>query len=328
MRSPLTLLAAYRNDDGRESQMSSSRRELISPAARIAARELASGVVLRDIDNLWESQGFAPGPTPFLETGLGQRRERFQCYLDAVDWTDERHAARVVQVFASLLHDHYVDQDLPDCRKLRRELENIGYRFEGDGRIVKIGVGLRPGALVDLTDVSAIHEGLQRIARAEQHEDPALVIGAAKELIESTAKLVLTELGKPLDPRADIQKLIRGAQKELGLLPSRDADSGPDGTEAIKKILNSASAIAVGVAELRNRGYGTGHGPASARRGLAPRHAHLAANAAVTWCELILETLADPRAPWRKATAPTTPTTSAPTAIDPSDGTGAAPRCP
>jgi hypothetical protein len=31
-----------------------------------------------------------------------------------------------------------------------------------------------------------------------------------------------------------------------------------------------------------------------------PRHAHLPANAAITWCELILETLADPKAPWQK----------------------------
>ncbi|MER5322531.1 abortive infection family protein [Streptosporangium roseum] len=94
--------------------------------------------------------------------------------------------------------------------------------------------------------------------------------------------------------------LICRAQQGLHLSPAKKA-SGPDGTEAVKKILGSASAsaIAVGVAELRNRGYGTGHGPAGPRSGLSSRHAHLAANAAVTWCELILETLTDPRAPWR-----------------------------
>ncbi|WP_245775205.1 abortive infection family protein [Nonomuraea wenchangensis] len=101
-----------------------------------------------------------------------------------------------------------------------------------------------------------------------------------------------------MDPRADIQELIREAQKALLLQPNKAAS--PDGTDAVKKILGSASAIAIGVAELRNRGYGTGHGPARARHGLRPRHAHLAANAAITGCELILETLADPDAPWRK----------------------------
>ncbi len=58
--------------------------------------------------------------------------------------------------------------------------------------------------------------------------------------------------------------------------------------------------VATGVAELRNRGYGTGHGATGARVGLHARHAHLAVNAAITWCQLMLDTLADPNAAWRK----------------------------
>ncbi|WP_397428904.1 abortive infection family protein [Pseudofrankia sp. BMG5.37] len=50
---------------------------------------------------------------------------------------------------------------------------------------------------------------------------------------------------------------------------------------------------------LRNRA-GTGHGPTATRTSLGTRHAHLAVNAALTWCQLILDTLADPEAPWRK----------------------------
>ncbi|WP_307862404.1 abortive infection family protein [Pseudonocardia parietis] len=49
--------------------------------------------------------------------------------------------------------------------------------------------------------------------------------------------------------------------------------------------------------ELRNRGYATGHGAGRARVGLHSRHAQLAVNAAVTWCQLILNTLADTNAP-------------------------------
>lgn len=70
----------------------------------------------------------------------------------------------------------------------------------------------------------------------------------------------------------------------------------------MKKILGGVSAIAIGVAELRNRGYGTGHGAAGERTGLGDRHAHLAVNAALTWCQLMLDTLADPMAPWKGAT--------------------------
>jgi hypothetical protein len=43
--------------------------------------------------------------------------------------------------------------------------------------------------------------------------------------------------------------------------------------------------------------------PAAARKGervgLRHRHAQLAVNAAVTWCSVMLDTLADPEAPWR-----------------------------
>jgi hypothetical protein len=274
-------------------------RELIRPATRIALRELTASIAVRLIDNLWQSEQFAPATDP-TTLGLSERRAAFQSYLDAVDWTDEQHVARAIRVFERLLQDHYLGSNEIIYFRARQELERDGYQFDDDGRITRAGVTFRAGALANLTDATAIHDGLDRIRRAEQHEDPALVIGAAKELIESTAKLVLTELGQPPSPRADIPELIRDAQKALLLHPDTTTP-GPDGTDAIKKILGSATGIAIGVAELRNRGYGTGHGPASARHGLSSRHAHLAANAAITWCELILETLADPNAPWRKA---------------------------
>jgi hypothetical protein len=76
---------------------------------------------------------------------------------------------------------------------------------------------------------------------------------------------------------------------------SPSAAPGPDGGDVVKKILGSVSGIAIGLAELRNRDYGTGHGPATSPVGLGARHAHLAVNAAFTWCQLMLDTLADPK---------------------------------
>ncbi|WP_331731830.1 abortive infection family protein [Streptomyces sp. NBC_00073] len=74
-----------------------------------------------------------------------------------------------------------------------------------------------------------------------------------------------------------------------------------NGSKTIKRTLSGAVNIAVGVAERRNQGFGSGHGQASAPSGLGVRHARLTVNAAVTWCEPILDTLADPSAPWHKA---------------------------
>jgi hypothetical protein len=160
---------------------------------------------------------------------------------------------------------------------------------------------LPPASLANLSDPAAILDNLDRIRRAISI-DPAQAVGSAKELIESTAKVVLIERGRTVDDKADLPALVKDAQQALVLHPSQ-ATPGPDGTDAVKKILGGVSSIAIGVAELRNRGYGTGHGAASQRVGLRDRHAHLAVNAALTWCQLMLDTLADPKAPWKSSGA-------------------------
>ena len=68
-----------------------------------------------------------------------------------------------------------------------------------------------------------------------------------------------------------------------------------------RNIEASLSQIAIGVAELRNQ-YGPDHGRAEMVTGLTSRHAHLAVGSASTYCRLLLETLEDPAAPWRRDT--------------------------
>lgn len=156
------------------------------------------------------------------------------------------------------------------------------------------------GALNNLTE-PAINEHLDRISRAIVSEDPAQAIGSAKELIESTAKIVLRKLGKEADEAWDLPKLVLEAQKALKVHPS-SAIPGADAADGVKKILGAATSITTGVAELRNRGYGTGHGPVTNRTGLGIRHARLAVGASRLWCEFMLDTLDDPSAPWQRAT--------------------------
>ncbi|MFE2625634.1 abortive infection family protein [Streptomyces caelestis] len=93
--------------------------------------------------------------------------------------------------------------------------------------------------------------------------------------------------------------MVSTVQKALKL-NAGSAPDGPDNSKAVKKILSGSVDIAVRVAELLNQGFGSGHVQASAPSGLGVRHARLRVNAAVTWCELILDTLSGPAAPWRK----------------------------
>jgi hypothetical protein len=151
----------------------------------------------------------------------------------------------------------------------------------------------------NLRDPAAIREHLSRL-QGSAHNDPPLAIGTAKELVESTAKTVLMERGQPVDDRANLPALVSQAERALGVHPT-SMHPGPDGIKAVKSILGGLTSITTGLGELRNRGYGTGHGPKGTRTGLAPRHAHLAVNTAMTWCSFMLDTLADPAAPWRSA---------------------------
>jgi hypothetical protein len=58
--------------------------ELINVRTRVAVRDQMSDTTLREINTMWQDDGFAP---PFLdpEPVGGQRVTRFQGYLDQVD---------------------------------------------------------------------------------------------------------------------------------------------------------------------------------------------------------------------------------------------------
>ncbi|WP_169317516.1 abortive infection family protein [Actinacidiphila oryziradicis] len=107
-------------------------------------------------------------------------------------------------------------------------------------------------------------------------EYPDDAIGAAKQLIEATAKFVLLKRGLPVDESLNLPALIKQAQQALQLHPAAPPAStrgvSPDNADSIKRILGALASAATGVAELRNR-YGTGHGRLAAPTGLGPRHA-------------------------------------------------------
>lgn len=287
------------------------RRELVSPATRNAFRALATSLTIKIVDELWEDQGFAPIPPEELKyQDFGQRRTEFMRYAEAVDWTDPDHVRRALLVFEDFLRKYDEEtyqwrqesQSKPDAWRedIRVRLERDGFELDENGKITWKTPPVLARDLSTLSDASGIVVELERIRR-DLTTDPHGAIGAAKQLIEATAKTALRELSIEIDKNAQLPALVNTVQKALKL-DAASAPEGPDGSKAVKKILSGAVNIAVGVAELRNQGFGSGHGMVSAPSGLGVRHARLTVNAAVTWCELILDTLADPAAPWRKAT--------------------------
>lgn len=275
----------------------------MSPRAREAVRDFMSGTTLREIDELWQDELFAPVFDDPVAVG-GQRVTHYQGYLDQVDWTDHGQVARALKVFETSLAWAFDSTNgyRPSTERidrLRRLFARDGYTWTDDGKIQGGPQSLVEDELLSsLTDPAVIDEHLDRISRAVQGEDPAQAIGSAKELIESTAKVVLRERGHVLTGKEELPELVKAAQESLLIHPTQ-ATAGPDNAPSVRRILGAASTVATGVAELRNAGFGTGHGQDSVRSGLSRRHARLAVNAAKLWCEFILDTLADPRAPWR-----------------------------
>ena len=237
---------------------------LISRTTRGLFRSLMTGSTVGKIGAAFQDEGFAPNPDCAYQDS-SVRRETTQAYLEAVDWQDPRHVARVLRVFGRLMHGF----DAQYTEQLRHSLRRDGYVTDPEtGHITSAGPQFAARSLAGLKDASAIREQLDRIQRAIS-DDPALAVGSAKELIESTAKVVLAERGLPVSDKADLPELVRQAQEALHLHPA-SAAPGPDGTDAVKRILGGVSTIAVGLAELRNRGYGTRPRP-SQSQGRPPR---------------------------------------------------------
>lgn len=192
------------------------RQELISPRTREAIRDTMSDWTLRQIDELWQDELFPPAQDP--DPVGGQRVTRFQGYLNQVDWSDLGQVTRALRVFEVALRPLAVPSSgftpyEEVVARIRRLLERDGYQWDDQGRITGgTAVVIAEDFLGHLTDPGVIRDHLDRISHAIERDDPAQAIGSAKELVESTAKLVLTERGEPFSDSDDLPELVRRAQ--------------------------------------------------------------------------------------------------------------------
>lgn len=239
-----------------------------------------------------------------VEPRAASKRERVEA---AVRHADDGRLKLLVEELVHVLADHGTFETGPDAAaaprpgvvaRAQRELASAGFHLSDDGQL-RAGSPL-PVDLTTLQSAREIREHLDRIQRAVD-TDPPLVVGSCKELIEATCKLVLAQLGQDPGRNPKMPALIKQAQEALGLHQSTLSRS-PE-TEPVVRILGSLSQIALNVNELRQTS-GTGHGRVGGNYRLLPRHARLVAGATTTYCTLLLDTLADPDAPWRDGGPP------------------------
>ncbi len=132
---------------------------------------------------------------------------------------------------------------------------------------------------------TAIKEAETRLLRAKAASDGPLVVGSAKELCESIAKVILAERGGVPDASASVSGLITTAHKLLEFQPGEGLANDAE----TRKVAQGLKSVVIGLGEMRNR-HGTGHGRPAATA-ITEEHAELAFDAALLWSSWALRRL-------------------------------------
>lgn len=114
----------------------------------------------------------------------------------------------------------------------------------------------RPEHLDDVA-WAALDAARLRLQRAWDFQDLPDVIGKAKELVETVAKVAVVSVEGTVADSADFMPTVKAAQKSLKRQPGVDLAQD----ENLRAIAQGAQTIATSLAPIRNS-YGTGHGRA------------------------------------------------------------------
>lgn len=180
-------------------------------------------------------------------------------------------------------------------QRLRDRLAEAGRGLSADARITS-----GTGAVVPQTveTVPACRQQIERLRRATAANDGAQVLGVAKELVESTIHVVLRERGRQVEATWELPKRAKEAELSLLLHQSQHHRSEEGAGHHVGQILRSLHSVADNIVQLRNA-LGTGHGTDRPSVQLPNRLTKLVAGSAIVYCEMLLDTLQDPDAPWR-----------------------------
>lgn len=95
--------------------------------------------------------------------------------------------------------------------------------------------------------------------RLGMRDDPPLAIGAAKELLETVFKAILGLEGTGKETKLDLPDLAKKVNIALGLDDQGTRGDEP-GAKQRRGVLKGLNSIVNGIGEIRNEGFGTGHG--------------------------------------------------------------------
>lgn len=131
----------------------------------------------------------------------------------------------------------------------------------------------------------SIEEAVARLRRALDDSDSPLVIGSAKELLETAARVILDARGETVASNVPLPTVLSRAHLAIDRQPGH----GLAQDDAVRNIAQGAKTIASQLPELRNR-YGTGHGRV-ALPDIGEELVRVSVDAVMLWCRWALPRL-------------------------------------
>lgn len=142
----------------------------------------------------------------------------------------------------------------------------------------------RPNCVND-QEWEALAKLRDRLGRADRDNDAELMLGTAKELCESVAKIAHQQRSEPFAPLPDMPELINGAHRLVDRIP---AEGGAQRV-AVRGLAQTAMKLAKQLNDLRNQA-GTGHGRPDPT-GLDEIDGRFAAATGLLWSSWVLSRL-------------------------------------
>lgn len=169
-------------------------------------------------------------------------------------WQQPTRGRRLVEEILSIYRvaGIFGDPNLQmEVASLRSALLQRGWALDTDGRLDRLGdIDLEVG------DRQALNDQLNRLRR--NTEDAGLLLGTAKELLESVGKFVQEENGRLPDRRIDMPEVMTVSMELLGIMPVQ-VDASTEGGKQLRKVYQAVRTVVDAINELRND-HGTGHG--------------------------------------------------------------------
>lgn len=206
-----------------------------------------------------------------LVTDAQEAITRHSRLLRSLEWGDSDYAGNVLEVLPAVLGSRRADvkgraaQAFPNLREVEEQVGLQAWLAANEPALHTELYGGEDVAVLDELEETSARLGIPDIdmhaarIRRGLHDDPGQAIGSAKELLETTLKAVLGLHGAGPETKLDIPKLVKQANVKLGLDAAGVAGSDP-GAEQTRKVLGGLAQVVNGTAELRNAGFGTGHG--------------------------------------------------------------------